>query len=108
MRGIDWSNPTIGKITGCGLIEIKRNGTRLPGAEHLYRIVISESMYLIWKIKCEWRILWESDPTCLHEIDEIHNKWVYTLNTRLKFDCLMTNCKRYGSKALWASLIEKT
>src|SRR5229473_731015 len=49
-----WPNVTnIGNITGCSLIEVRnQHGQRRNGAERLFRIVITESAYLIWKIRC--------------------------------------------------------
>jgi len=50
----NWPEPiNIGTITGCGLIEVKsREGTVLKGESHAYRILISESAHLIWKLRC--------------------------------------------------------
>ncbi|KAJ7844052.1 hypothetical protein B0H13DRAFT_2239235 [Mycena leptocephala] len=49
-----WLVLSMGSILGCGLASIRDDkGRKLPGATRLYRILVSESMYLIWKIRCD-------------------------------------------------------
>ncbi|KAJ7575745.1 hypothetical protein C8J56DRAFT_801133 [Mycena floridula] len=49
-----WYKPEFGRIMACGLAEFKSpKGTRRPGASRLFRIVVSEAAYLIWKIRNE-------------------------------------------------------
>ncbi|KAJ7165280.1 hypothetical protein C8R46DRAFT_1163679 [Mycena filopes] len=90
-RNPDWPWPGIGVILGVGLASFKdADGKIKPGDARLYRILIAESAYLIWKLRGE-RIMQHNGraPT---EI-EIHNCWVKTMNVRLKMDCDMTNCR---------------
>jgi len=49
-----WPNRlNMGNIIGCSLIEVKsQDGEHQTGAERLYRIIMSEAAYLIWKIRC--------------------------------------------------------
>jgi len=96
-----WPNVTnIGNITGCSLIEVRnQHGQRRNGAERLFRIVITESAYLIWKIRCH-RVIEHGDivdqwPTK----NEIVGKWLCAINRRLALDQAMTN-KRYGSRSI--------
>lgn len=54
--------------------------------------IISESAYLIWKIRC--KRLFESGPNDEQITQrEIHNRWVKTINNRLNLDRAMTNKK---------------
>ena len=78
------------------------------GKNRLYTIVMSESMHLIWKLRCEWRIARGEDAErALTEL-EIKGKWLYAINTRLKLDCLMTNKNRYGKKGLHPNTVLRT
>jgi hypothetical protein len=77
------------------------------GANRLYRILVSESTFLIWKLRCtriielgENEMLWPSKQ-------EIHNRWIHVINRRLALDQAMTNT-RYGKKALDKSLVLRT
>jgi exonuclease III len=97
----------IGAITGCGLIEFKNEGGKvLPGTARAYRILISESTHLIWRLRCT-RVHegkpeeeWPKDP-------EIHNRWLATINARLTLDRSSTS-KKYGKKATKQSLVLDT
>ena len=86
-------------ILACGLSDFKTTkGKKLAGANRLYRIIISESAHLIWKIRCK-RLL-ESNPNDpLISRTEVHNKWVKAINMRLALDIALTR-KTYETKAL--------
>jgi ribonuclease HI len=44
----------IGSITSCGLAKFKNDKNKpVPGANRLYRIIISEAAHLIWKLRNE-------------------------------------------------------
>lgn len=52
-----WPTIELGTILGCGLAEFKDDGDRLhPGAARLFRILVSESAFLIWSMRCQRRI----------------------------------------------------
>ncbi|KAJ7655883.1 hypothetical protein B0H17DRAFT_956270, partial [Mycena rosella] len=49
-----WPELSIGNILGCGLASFTgADGKPFKGNERLYRILISESMCMIWKIRCD-------------------------------------------------------
>jgi ribonuclease HI len=75
-----------------------------PGEERLYKILITESAHLIWKLRNE-RVIGGDGPAPLAKI---MNGWLKTVNNRLAIDCAMTNTKKYGRKALKSSLVKKT
>ncbi|KZP11171.1 ribonuclease H-like protein [Athelia psychrophila] len=91
----------MGSITACTMAKFKTaDGKHLAGANRLYRILITESAHLIWKIrnKCTF------DPKPNEEYvkptaTEIHNRWVSAINSRLALDIAMTN-KKYEAKAI--------
>ena len=49
----------------------------MNGSSRLYRIVVSESVYLIWKLRCEWRIERDEDQARLHTESEIVARWLH-------------------------------
>ncbi|KAJ7254128.1 hypothetical protein C8J57DRAFT_1076442 [Mycena rebaudengoi] len=86
---------TIGLILGCSLVEFRNStGKKNRAAARLFRIMISESAPIIWKLRNERIISGRK-----HFNLEIHNKWVNCLNMRLKMDQLLTDISRYGSRA---------
>ncbi|KAJ7896822.1 hypothetical protein B0H13DRAFT_2234446 [Mycena leptocephala] len=83
-----WPVLSMGSILGCGLASIRDN--------KLYRILVSESMYLIWKIQCDSVI--GRGGESLSET-EIHNRWISLMNEHLTIDRLLTDKITYGKQA---------
>jgi ribonuclease HI len=97
-------NTSIGLILGCELIQFKDSKDKnMPEANKLFKIIISESAFLIWKIRCE-RVMSNKIPT----ETEIHNRWVAFINKRLKIGQLLTDKSRYGNRALDIKTVLKT
>ncbi|KAF8192842.1 hypothetical protein K438DRAFT_1590157 [Mycena galopus ATCC 62051] len=89
-----WPELSLGAILGCGLANIKdEHGRHLPGATRLYRILVSESLFSIWKIRNECVINNTGTPL---SVNEIHNKWLFNINQRLGFECALTNHYKFG------------
>ncbi|KAJ7128146.1 hypothetical protein C8R43DRAFT_1090214 [Mycena crocata] len=97
--GNELPKPVMGQIMACAAI--KRGDT---GTSRLYRIVVSESAHLIWRIRCE-RVLQEKPVPSRHEL---HNRWMRAINSRLQLDCELTNRMKYGKKALAKDLVKDT
>jgi ribonuclease HI len=77
-----WPRLTLGAILGCGLAEFcDEKGRHKPGTEQLYWILISESTYLIWKLRNDCII--SRNRTSL-EGGEIMNKWKFNVNQWLQ------------------------
>ncbi|KAK6971868.1 hypothetical protein R3P38DRAFT_2475830, partial [Favolaschia claudopus] len=91
--------PSLGEIMTCGITERENSGE-----SRLLRIVISESAYLIWKLRNE-RVIGAKGNASDREIK---NRWLNTINNRLSIDCLLTNIKKYGSKSIRKSIVLKT
>ncbi|KAJ7616835.1 hypothetical protein DFH06DRAFT_1107689 [Mycena polygramma] len=102
-----WPELSLGGILGCGLAVFKNeSGRTLPGTARLYRILISESIFVIWKIRNDCVI--KRDGESLAE-NAIQNKWLSAINLRLQFDCVLTNYKKYGKQnSIKASLVIQT
>ncbi|KAF7325075.1 hypothetical protein MKEN_00550200 [Mycena kentingensis (nom. inval.)] len=74
------------------------------GAERLLRILLSESAFLAWKLRCERVIQSKGEASNA----EIRNRWLKAINSRLEMDCALTNTTKYGKKALRKGLIKAT
>ncbi|KAJ6615843.1 hypothetical protein B0H10DRAFT_1800709 [Mycena sp. CBHHK59/15] len=74
------------------------------GTTCLFRIVVSESAHLIWRLRNE-RVIQEKDAATEREIQ---NRWCKTINIRSNLDCLLTDEMKYGKKALKKSLVKGT
>ncbi|KAJ6524164.1 hypothetical protein B0H19DRAFT_1215011 [Mycena capillaripes] len=77
-----WLTPFLGMILGSGLAEFRNDDSeRDDGAERLYRILMSEAAYLIWRLRNERVIQRDGDPA---SEQEIVNRWNYHINYRLQ------------------------
>ncbi|KJA14737.1 hypothetical protein HYPSUDRAFT_150023, partial [Hypholoma sublateritium FD-334 SS-4] len=74
----------------------------------LYTIILTESMYLIWLLRCKWRMDKGSDPASLHSTAEITRRWRARINRRIKLDQAMATRKAHKWKKLSRSLVERT
>ena len=93
----------------CGFADVEdANGRRDPGANRLYRILISETAHLIWKSRCTRVIERGSDPSRYFSEAELRNKWTSCINTRLRIDLLLTDRKKYDNRALNFKKVLKT
>ncbi|KZP29259.1 hypothetical protein FIBSPDRAFT_727733, partial [Athelia psychrophila] len=96
-----------GAVMACALADFRTpEGDKLTGANRLYRIIVSESAWLIWKLRCR-RLF---DPDAAKDViteREIHNRWVKVINLRLDLDRAMTNPK-YERKAISRAKVLQT
>jgi hypothetical protein len=81
----------------------------VTGATRLLRILVSESAYLIWTLRCE-HVIWEKTHSRL----EIKKKWTQAINRRLTEDKIIaTKVKRdiahiRKGKNTWEAVLGKT
>ncbi|KAG1781340.1 hypothetical protein EV702DRAFT_1177564 [Suillus placidus] len=91
-RETSWPEIRFGTILGCNLITLcNTEGKTKVGATRLFKILVLESAYLIWKLRCERAIRFDGDKDKYHSETEIYNKWIHAINMRLKFDRLLTD-----------------
>jgi hypothetical protein len=83
----------------CGAIK-KRD----QGETRLYKVLVSESAYLIWCLRNE-RVIGEK-PAASEQ--EIKNRWCKKINERIALDCLLSDKAKYGVKAVNKHLVLKT
>ncbi|KAJ7172881.1 ribonuclease H-like protein [Mycena crocata] len=97
--------PLIGEIMACAVIKRGiKPGAVDKGTSRLFRILVSESAFLIWRLRNERRIQGKDAAS----EREIHMRWKRTMNIRLAVDCLRSNQTRYAKKATPKSLVIKT
>ncbi|KAJ6564223.1 hypothetical protein B0H19DRAFT_1067810 [Mycena capillaripes] len=93
----DWPSLSLGSILGSSLAVFKDNrGRALHGKTRLYRILVSESMYAIWKMRCDSVL---SKAGELISVQETHNKWVGTINERILTDRVLATSSKYKKGA---------
>ncbi|KAJ6550391.1 hypothetical protein DFH09DRAFT_925930 [Mycena vulgaris] len=102
-----WPQLSVGNILGRGLASFTGDdGKPLTGDARLYRILISESMYMIWKVRCDCVIGKAGEPLSQNEI---HNRWLHAINDRLNVDRILTNQSKYGKNiSIRPSLVLET
>ena len=100
--------PRLGDILGCGLANSKHRERPDRGKTRLYRILVSETAYLVWKMRNERRI--RNDETRGREAtdSEIRNRWIEAINRRLTIDRALTDNTRFGKRALDKKLVKST
>ena len=104
-----WPGVSHGTIMGCCLVKYKNHdGRPNTGKNHLLQILISESAHLIWKIRCEQRMGRNDDPDKVHTKSEVHNRWLAVINRRLLMDCISTDKRKFGRKAINSKLVRQT
>ncbi|KAH9830779.1 uncharacterized protein C8Q71DRAFT_716518 [Rhodofomes roseus] len=104
----DWSRPSYDDILSAGTKQWRTvKGRRRPTAERLWKILISEAVFLIWKMRCERVISHNDDRDWTHSRQETRARWLTTMNRRLHLDMSMTN-KRFGRLALNNNVVLST
>lgn len=108
MTGQPWPEITLGLIIGCALVELVNDEKkRLSGHERLYRILVSESAYLIWTLRCVRVIQRGGELEDWHPVNEVKSRWFAAINRRLTLDQAMTRVS-LGPKALSRDIVLKT
>ncbi|KAH9915666.1 ribonuclease H-like domain-containing protein [Fomitopsis serialis] len=109
-RNKTWPRPSLGAVLSCAQAPFKTiKGKRKTGDARLYRILMTESAYLIWKLRNERVIVSDTNPRPTPATsEEIESRWTKALNERLAIDCLMTNTKKYQKKAIKYSVVKRT
>ncbi|KAJ7773687.1 hypothetical protein DFH07DRAFT_767627 [Mycena maculata] len=102
-----WPEVTLGTILGCGLADFRDETGKLKrGTQRLYRILISESAYLIWRLRNDRVISRAGTPATT---EEIVNRWKFTINQRLQVDIALASRPMNGKRpALVPKLVLET
>jgi ribonuclease HI/exonuclease III len=109
MRGQKWPYLNVGLLVGIAQVSFpdpNNPGNPNHGPNRLFKILVSESAYLIWLLRCERVIEHQNSRTA--SVAEIHNRWLTAINARLQIDRHMTNRYRYKGRALPAQVVRDT
>ena len=110
----EWRNPgtwlimsNVGSITRCTLAKFKTlKGKSKPGDNQLYKILIAESVILIWHLRNQ-RVRANLPKDAWPTKEEVRNKWISRISAKLTLDWASTN-KKYRSSATKKSIVLKT
>lgn len=109
MKGGDWPNPgRTSDVLASTLMSPKDgSGRSRPGAARLYKILVTESAFLVWKLRNE-RVIGGINPrTGQHTTNEVRNRWISAVNTRLRLDIAMTR-KQWGQGRIPKTTVLRT
>ncbi|KAI0656860.1 hypothetical protein C8Q70DRAFT_920972 [Cubamyces menziesii] len=100
-RDVDIPNePTATLQLGAPLCEAKdEEGDARIGETRLLRIVMSETTYLVWKVRCERVVEWEAEPEREHSKPELTERWYAAINARLELDMKKSDKRLAGKRA---------
>ncbi|KAF8330807.1 uncharacterized protein EI90DRAFT_2996369, partial [Cantharellus anzutake] len=106
-RKIPWPvNLDISYIMAAPIIEIKAaSGRSKVGEIRLFRIVVLECAWQLWKARCR-RVMNPDRPQTTYK--EVKNALKAGLNDKLHQDIALTNRNKYGRKALPPKLVLHT
>ncbi|KAJ7917906.1 hypothetical protein B0H13DRAFT_1608001, partial [Mycena leptocephala] len=92
----NWPAVSMGSILGSGLARFEdTTGKVQPALVRLYRILITESAHVIWKLRCDSVI---GRGGTAPSKNEVHNSWLKVINERLEIDKNLTNKLKYGKQ----------
>ncbi|KAH6908352.1 hypothetical protein BKA70DRAFT_1103783 [Coprinopsis sp. MPI-PUGE-AT-0042] len=87
-------------ILGSAITDFKTGERQDTGKNNLYTKIVMESTYLIWILRCKWKIGDKGNPRNIITPPEARNRWRAMINASLATELIATNKKRYGNKAL--------
>ncbi len=82
--GAEWHEPSWGTTFGAACaVFLNDEGNRRTAIEHLWCILCSEALHMIWKVRCE-RVI--QNDGAEHTAEEIANRFYAVMNSRLVLD----------------------
>ena len=105
-----WVPPTVSELLCAGQRkwkEVPRSRRPDKGASRLWRIMLSESAFLIWKLRCERVIQHSEERGWVHTKTEVIRRWRAAIQSRLQMDRTLTS-PRFGRSAIPGKLVERT
>ncbi|TFY52803.1 hypothetical protein EVJ58_g9809 [Rhodofomes roseus] len=106
-RGYKWRKPSFEGILSIGQKSWKTaKGKRSEGASRLWRILVSEAAYMIWKLRCT-RVVGHADEEWQHSKRGVKALTLAALNARLTMDRELLK-KKYCGHSLTKKLVLTT
>ncbi|KAH9928605.1 uncharacterized protein B0H18DRAFT_874579, partial [Fomitopsis serialis] len=107
-KGMEWPSLSLADVLTLGLTAWpSQKGRVRPGATRLWRVLISEAVHTIWKLRCDRVVGHAEDEQWEHNKTFVWNKLQYTLNNRLALDVESVQ-RKYGGSALKRDLVLAT
>ncbi|KAH9840759.1 uncharacterized protein C8Q71DRAFT_829641 [Rhodofomes roseus] len=108
-RSKTWRTPSLEDALAAGLGRYPRGVGEKPREPlaRLWRILVSEAAYLIWKLRCERVIGHEDDPEWQHSPTATIQRWYASLNRRLQLDLVATR-RSFGRLTVSRRLVWST
>ena len=107
-KGLRWEPVHLESLISIGITQQTTPDSRAQHARtRLWRLLISESAYLIWKLRCERVIGHEENRQWRHSEKAVTTKWLRTMNNRMRQDITRAN-PRFGRLALSEELVKET
>ena len=69
---------------------------------------MTESMYLVWLLRCEWVLDHGCNPEKIHPDSHIKKRWQYQINRRIRLDQTMATKKTHKWKKVDKRLVLDT
>ncbi|EJD36216.1 hypothetical protein AURDEDRAFT_24476, partial [Auricularia subglabra TFB-10046 SS5] len=97
----------IGLVLGCASAPADRFMQGISTAR-AFSIVVSESAFLAWKIRCEKRMEHRNDPEWRPNNAAVSERWQKMMRRRVSQDFRLTDARIFGRKALKRALVHET
>ncbi|KAI0349253.1 hypothetical protein OH77DRAFT_1507538 [Trametes cingulata] len=107
-RGLELPGVSLGMALGGPLLSTTReDGSTDRSGSRLLRLVVSESAYCVWVLRCERVIAWCEQPGREHTVTEVRGRWMAAINKRLQLDVAATS-RACGKRALPRKTVLRT
>ncbi|KAI0341943.1 hypothetical protein BDW22DRAFT_1441667 [Trametopsis cervina] len=104
-KGVPIPALSMGLIMGVNLSCLRDvNLAPRPGTTRLFQIVVTESLHLIWRLRCERVIEFDSDRSRWPTPSRIRREWYTSLDKRLALDMALTSRAIQPSRGLSTTL----
>ncbi|TEB18386.1 hypothetical protein FA13DRAFT_1674953, partial [Coprinellus micaceus] len=108
-KNICWAPPEdVGDVLGAMVTDKSDKSPVKEGRKRLKTILIAESAWLIWTLRCTWIMDHGGGAEKAVTANEAGNRWTSLMNNKLNFDILSSNERRYKTKATSRKLVKST
>ncbi|EPS96303.1 hypothetical protein FOMPIDRAFT_57716, partial [Fomitopsis schrenkii] len=82
-----WTAPNLTELQAIGLdLHGERSVRMSPGTSRLWRIIVSEAVHVIWRLRCERVVGHAEDQHWRHTVPQVKGLWESVLQARLASD----------------------
>ena len=107
-KDLVWQPVCLESLLSAGIpTEVMPNTHAKQAHARLWRILVTESAHLIWRMRCERVIGHEGEARWRHTEKAVTTQWLRVMNDRMRQDITRTN-PRFGRMALSTEVVEET